>query len=113
MKIQRLMNYACKDMQRAKLDVELGMASGRTLARRNGLNRLSAIKLGTISTYRNLKSSNNTIPTVVSGMFFFLPFLGGMPLGFVIGLGIKRALASPIVKKFSRNPIKTLTKMIR
>ena len=79
------------NINRALLDVRLGYAAGRKQALKNNKSKFRAVQYGTISTYRNLKSSGNVFPAAVSGVFFFLPFAGAQPLGFVIGMGIQKA----------------------
>ena len=97
------------NINRALLDVRLGFAAGKKQAAKSDKSKFKAMQYGTISTYRNLKSSGNLFPAALSGAFFFLPFAGSQPLGFVIGMGIQKAFKKIKVK----NLIKNISKLIK
>lgn len=84
---------------RAIADVSLGMKAGRKLSKKNDLPTYTGYKLGLISTYRNLKSSNNLFPAAFSVPFFFVPVAGAQLIGFAIGCKLKNYIKPSMLRK--------------
>ena len=92
-------NSVIQSSYRAMTDVYLGMKAGRKLSKKKDLPAYSGYKLGLLSTYRNLKSSENLLPAAFSVPFFFVPIAGAQLVGFAIGCKLKRFLKPNLLSK--------------
>lgn len=91
-------NLMYKDINRAITDVRLGISAGNKLAIKQDKSCPYRIGYGALSTYRNLKASNNIMPALFSCVCFIVPFYGTQIVGFLFAKKLQRTMKSDSVQ---------------